>query len=398
MGGIELVNEIKNELKDAIQLYKKGEYNEALDKFEKNYSKNPNEFGKWEKIYYSWVIYRMHVKNYDDEAELIESTKLITKLTRQSNLNKNSTCAYTLSIFKVIDYLYRDGDYENLLYWLDKIDPSLLDSKRFEYNGRMYPSRKEKYYNYSSKAYFECGDYSNCILISDKALRDLHFFTNNSDIWFNWRIAKSLKNLNQSEKALTYLNEVSKVKDDWFIPKEIAENYFILGDEKNAVKYVAEAIITDEPARIKVNLYHLGYQVLKDDEPDIALKHAELVAAIKLENNVALPNDIEELQINENDLDAEELESQIKDYWLEIKFRNQRLKYGTITRIHDHGKSGFITSDDDKRFYFKVREFKEDISLLTEGVSVSFYTQKGFDKSKNRESIDAVNIHIVQDK
>lgn len=390
---LKLANEIRDNLLDAKKLYQSGKYAEALEKYEKIYLENPNEFGKWDKIFYSWSIYQCHVKSYDDETELIESAKLVTKLTRQSDLNKNKACAYTFSVIRVWDYLYRDGDFVYLLDWLDKIDPTLLDSKPSEYNGRMYPSRKEKYYNYASKAYFECGHYENCILISDKALREFHVFTNSSDVWFNWRIAKSLKELGQSEKALLYLNEVSKVKNDWFIPKEIAENYFILGDEKNAVKYIGDAILTDEPVRIKVNLYHLAYQVLKDDEPDIALKHAELVAAIKLKNNVALPDDIEELQINEDELDTEELESQIKDYWLGIKFKNQELQYGKVTKIHDHGKSGFITSGNYERFYFRVREFKDDISLLDEGLSVSFYTQKGYDKSKNRESVNAVNIH-----
>lgn len=391
-----MANEIKNELLKAKSLYQSGNYAEALEKYEKIYSENPNEFGKWEKIFYSWSIYQIHVKNYENETELIESANLITNLTRQTDLNKpkNKTCAYTLSVFKVMDFLYRDGDFEHLLYWLDKLDPTLLDSKRFEYNGRTYASRKEKYFAYSSKAYLECGDYSNCILISDKALRELHSFTNDNDIWFNWRIAKSLKELNQSEKALTYLEKVSKVKRDWFVPKEIADNYFRLGDESSAVKYLADAILTDEPANIKVNLYHLTYQVLKDDEPDIAIKHAELVAAIKLKNGVALPSDIEELQIDENRLDEYELERQIKDYWLEIKFKNQKLQYGTVFRIHDHGRSGFIMSVNDERFYFKVKDFKDDISLLTEGVSVSFYTQKGFDRSKNRESVNAVNIHV----
>lgn len=389
-----MTDEIKDELSEAKALYKSKKYDEALEKYEKIYLKNSEEFGKWDKIFYSWSIYQLHVKNFEDETELIDSAKLIMNLTTQSDLNKTSTCAYTLSVFKVLDYFYKNEEYACLLDWLDKIDFTLLDYKPYKTNGRLYPSRKEKYFNYASKAYFECKDYGNCILISDKALREFNIFTNDSDVWFNWRIAKSLKELNQSDKALVYLDKVSKVKKDWFIPKEIAENYFILGDEKNAIKYVADAILTDEPANIKVNLYHLTYKLLKDDEPDIALKHAELVSAIKLENNVALPNDIDKLDIDESNLDVDELETQIKEYWLENKFKNQILLRGMITKLHDNGRSGFITSDDYERYYFNVSEFKDDILSLGEGLYVSFYTQKGFDRSKNKESIEAVNIHI----
>ena len=45
--------------------------------------------------------------------------------------------------------------------------------------------------------------------------------------------------------------------------------------------------------------------------------------------------------------------------------------------------------DDD---YFNTFEFKADASQLREYLSVSFYCEKSFDKSKNRESIKAVYI------
>ena len=139
--------DIKKELLDAKKLYKSKNYREALEIYEKHYPDNSEEFNKWDKIFYSWAIYQLYIKDYDDETELMEYTQLITELIRQSDLNKSPTCAYTLSVFKVLDYLYKEGDYEYLLIWLDKIDPTLLDAKQSEFNGRIYPSRREKYYN-----------------------------------------------------------------------------------------------------------------------------------------------------------------------------------------------------------------------------------------------------------
>jgi len=389
-----MTEEIRKKLDEAKEVYRSKNYHEAHDMYQTLFSENSEDFNQWDKIFYSWSIYQLNVKNFDDESQLLQSVELITDLTSQSDLKKSKTCAYTLSVFKVLDHLYRNKEYESVLYWLDKIDPTLLDSKPSEYNGVIYPSRLEKYYNYASKSYIECKDYENCILISDKALRSLSKFTNSSDAWFNWRIAKSLRALNKPEDALTYLNEVSKVKRDWFIPKEMAENYFMLDDKENALKYVAEAILTDEPSSLKVNLYHLVYKILKDDEPDIALTHAKLVVALKLKNNVDIPNDLEELSIDDSELGIGELEDDIKQYWLKYKFKNQEMQFGTITKIFDHGRSGFITSIYNESFHFNVYEFKDDMALLDEGLSVSFYTQKGFDKSKNQETINAVNIKV----
>lgn len=281
-----------------------------------------------------------------------------------------------------------------MLYWLNKIDPALLDAKQSEFNGRIYPSRREKYYTYSSKAYLETKDYTNCILISEKALNEFHHFANDNDVWFNWRIAKSLKELNKPENALTYLEKVSKVKRDWFVSKEIAENYFMLDDKENALKYIIESVLTDEPPSLKINLFYLIYQLLKDDKPELALEHAKLFEALKLEYGASIPEDIEKLMIDENELDIDKLEQKIKDYWLQYKFKDQKLQYGTITKVFEHGKSGFITSDEGEHLFFNAYEFKSDMHYMNEGQHVSFYTKTGFDRSKNKESVNAANINI----
>ncbi len=391
-----MTKEIRNELSEAKKQYDAKNYLEAYEIYERNYLEKPEEFNKWDKIFYSWSIYQLYVKDPQDENQLFESVELVTDLTRQSDLNKRPACAYTFSVFKVLDYLYKNNDYEYLLYWLDKINPTLLDSKQSEFNGRLYASRREKYFNYASKAFFECNDYEDCILISDKALRSLDRFTNNSDVWYNWRIAKSLKELDKPNEALKYLDEVSKVKHDWFIYREYAEVYFKLNQNEKALDYIVDAVLTNDPPKIKVNLFYLIYKLLNEKDPSIALQHAKLFKALKLESGASIPDEIEVLLADENDLDVDELESEIKNYWIEYKFKDQELQYGTITKILDHGKSGFIASDNGESLYFKVSEFKGKIYLLDEGLRVSFYTKKGFDKSKNVEKTNAVNINISE--
>ena len=385
---------VRKDLFEAKKLYKSKEYDKAFDIYETLFSQYSDVFTKWDKIFYSWTIYQLKVKNQEDEVELFENVELITELIPQADLNKSPVCAYTLSVFKVLNYLKNREDWEYMLYWLDKLNPDLLDEKQGQGNDRLFPSNREKYFNFATKALIECRDYQECIDVSKKALESLSKFTNNSDVWYNWRIAKSLKELNQNEEALIYLKEVNKVKKDWFVSREIAENYYILEDTDNAEKYVSDAVLTNDPARIKVNLYYLAYKILKDENPEVALKHAELFTALKLESDAVLPDDIEELYIDEDNLNAWQLEKEIKKYWSENKFKGQKLQYGTITTVFDHGGAGFITSIDDERLYFKKFEFKDNKDYMKVGQYVSFYTQKSFDKSKNRESLNAVNIKI----
>ncbi|WP_295603794.1 hypothetical protein [uncultured Methanobrevibacter sp.] len=382
--------EIREELNEAKKLYKAKKYDEALTIYERHYNESPEALNNWDRIFYSWSLYQLYIKDAYDEDKLYESAELVTELVRQDDLNKRPVCAYTQTVFKVLDQLYAENDYYDLLAWLDKINPELLDQKRFETEDRVYRSKKEKYYDYATKAYFEVEDYEKCIETSKEALESLDVFTNNSDIWYNWRIAKSYRELLDNSEALRYLEEVAKVKKDWFVQKEIAENYYVLGEDEKAQDYICEAVLTNDPLTIKVNLYHLAYKILKEINPELALKHAELFCAIKLENDSKVPDDIEELLIDEETLDKNALESEIRQYWTMYKFKDQELKNGTVTRIFEHGRSGFITSDDDESVYFNVSEYKGDD--LKVGDYVSFYTEKSFDKSKNRESTRAVNI------
>ena len=385
-----MTKEIRKELIEAKKLYKSKKYRDALAIYEKHFQTSPEALNNWDNIFYSWSLYQLYIKDAEDEDKLFESAELVTELVKQEDLNKKPVCAYTLSVFKVLDYLYAQNDYFNLVNWLEKINPELLDEKRFETNDRIYRSRKEKYYDYATKAYFECEDFEKCIEISNEALTSLSEFTNSSDIWYRWRIAKSLKELMENKEALVYLEEIVKVKKDWFVQKEIAENYYMLDEDEKAMDYICAAVLTNDPSNIKVNLYYLAYKILKEQDSDLALKHAKLFLAIKLENESQVSDDIEELLIDEEDLDKRELECKIKNYWSEYKFKDQELQYGTITKIFEHGKSGFITSNDNQSVYFNVYEYKGD--NLSIGEYVSFFTEKSYDKSKNRESIKAINI------
>ena len=381
--------EIRKELNEAKKLYQAKKYDEALTIYEKRYNESPEDLNRWDKIFYSWSLYQLYIKQADDEDKMFESAELVTELINQDDLNERPVCAYTLTVFKILDQLYSENDYYDLLAWLDKINPELLDEKRFETDERVYRSKKEKYYDYATKAYFEGEDYEKCIETSKEALEVLENFTNSSDVWYNWRIAKSYKELLKNREALEYLKEVVKVKKDWFVQKEMAENYHVIGENEKAEDYICEAVLTNDPVTIKVNLYYLAYNVLKQINPELALRHAELFYAIKLENDSQIPDDIEELMIDD-DLDKNALESEIRQYWQQHKFKNQELQHGTVTRIFEHGRSGFITSDNDESIYFNVSEYNGDD--LKVGDYVSFYTEKSFDKSKNRESPRAVNI------
>ena len=320
---------VKNQFKEARKLYDLKKYEESLNLYEQLYNENIDDFDLNSKISYCWSIYQVKVKNFTDIDELYDSVEFISELIPQADLNMVNTCPYTFSVFKVLDVLYKKEEYYNIFDWLDLINPYILDEKRNKSNGRTFRSRKEKYYDYASKSFLECADWDLCIEFSKEALTTLKTFTNNGDTWHRWRIAKALKELNQNYEALNYLTEVLEVKEEWFVFKEIIENYFILNENEKALEYVPGAILTNGSIKMKVNLYYLIYNLLKDLDYEMALKHAQLYYLIKLENNSEVSNDIENLNFNENELNREELIKEINKYWddfsLNLKFKQDRV-------------------------------------------------------------------------
>ena len=384
------MNNIRKDYNKANRLSRRGNYEDALEIYERDYNEHPELFLKGHKISFAWAIYKVYIQNYVDENDLIEATEFITELIDQADLNKVKNCPYTRAVLKVIKLLFERNEYFNLIYWLEKINPDLLSQKRGTYNGRPKRSDREKFYDNATKTYLECEDYEICLEMSKKALETLDEFTNCSDIWYRWRIAKSLKGLNQNEEALQYLKEVAKVKKDWFVQKEFVDNYLALDMHDEALEYISKAILAKGSANYKVNLYCLIYHLLKESEVEIALKHAQLYYLLKIDTSAVMDEEIEDLMIDESELNQKELESEISNYWLEFKFKNQELQYGTVIKFFEDKNFGFIKDQNDESLFFHKSEFNGEHIYV--GQAVSFYTEKRFDKSKNKESMNAVNI------
>ncbi len=396
---------IKKDLAQAKKKYQSKKYEEAKDLYESLYMQNPEAFNIWDKRFYSWALYQLYIKNPDDETDLLQSADLITQLlSQEDHSKKDGVCAYTLSMMKLLDYFYKQKDYDNIIIWADKLNPDYLSSKTSSFttqDGRVVTtaSNKEKYYNWLSKSYQEVEDYDECLNISKKALSELDRFTNNSDIWFKWRIARSLRELGEYGEAIEYLRDIYRYKQDWFIQWEIAENYFFEGEHDKSLEYAISAALNHGDSDKKIKLYSLLEDLLEDEYPKIAMKHAYLIYSIRLHNEWPIDENLED-KITNAGLDSAnteywKIEKELKVFWNEMKFKNHQPNYGVINRIFPHGKSGFIKSDDGQSYFFNRFQFKGNRDKYREGVKVSFYLEEGYDKSKDEYKLNAVNINTI---
>ena len=380
----------KRELIEARDLKNYGNFKQALAIFERLYEENPEGFTYKQKVDYAWTIIKVRMQDMDNIGQLREAADLITGMLPQANLNVSRSCPYTSSVFKVLIGLYNDN--RNLIAmipWLEKLNPELLDERPYRSHGRPQKSRRESFYNWASMAYYENMDFERCIDVCKKGLDTLTRFQDSLDTWLHWRMARSLKELNRISEALLHFLEVVRVKDDWYMYREIAECYCMLKKPLETFDYLCLAVLSDESFSTKMNLYLLCYRIFKAfNNHEMALKHAQLYYLMRLEKGYYIPQDIYRLGIDETQLDKKQLEMEIIELWAKYKYRNHERCQGTVVNFIEEKNFGFIKTDGGRDIFFHGKEFLGDTVLV--GQPVSFYVEDNFDKSKNRKSQKAV--------
>ena len=360
------MNEFKRDLISAHELKTVGKNRKALKLYEKCYKKHPEEFSFNQINDYAWTIYKTRIAFFKDEDELFENVEFITQLVEQRNFNKCGSCVYTSSIF------------------IRKLDPDLLDEKLYRKHGRFNKSHRELYYDWASRAYYQNMEYEKCIEVSRTALNSLKRFVDEGDTWLRWRIAKSLTELGRLKEALEYYEKVIEVKHNWYIYRDIAEIYLRLKKPWIALDYLCPAVLCDEPNSVKAGIYYTCYKALKSN-PEMALKHAQLYYLLRRQSDYPVAREIEMLDIDESRLNKRELEKEIRDLWIQYKYKNRKIRHGTIISFKKDESCGFIKTENGDEIFFHEKEFEgTDIFI---GQVVSFYTEE-----KNMKSIKAVNV------
>lgn len=378
----------EDEIKEKIE-------NKAADEiYSKIYDNHQKDFSRWDKKFYALTLYRGYVQNPVNQNKLLDAGKLITKLVKQSNHSKkDAMCPYTLAVLKIMKTL---EDPEAVLEWSSKLNPELLNG---DISGN-YSSKKETWYKLTTKALLDTGQYDECISLSTEALLNLSEFTYDNDVWFKWRIAKSFNQLGEYDQSVDYLNDIKQFKNDWFIDNLMAENYFFKNDWDNALKYASSAALAKGDTDKKVNLYSLIEDILnkknKQKEADI---HAYLVYTIRKRHNWNIDENLEyKIEKAGFDLDNEDyftIEKHLHHLWEEYLYKNQELKKGVIVSVLPNKKAGFIICDEyPDNLYFSMNEFKHNITLAKTDQNVTFYETDGFDKKKNKQVKNAVNIYL----
>lgn len=388
----------KEKLKLAQRFKRENKIDESEEIYREFWQTNAEDFSEFDKTTFAWILYNKYIKNNEDLDEILETAELICEVKTQQDQSEDSKypCPYTLTIIKVLEALNKNNDFAEVVMWGEKINPDYLSTKASDFNGRKYPSNKEKYYSQMTKALLKLDDIDTCYEMSKEALQldDLA-----EDIWFKWRLGKCANELGEYDEAIEYLKDIITRKPDWYMKAALADSYYFKGDFENSLPYAIDAVLTPAPSESKVNVYSLIADLVEDEYPEEALKNRYLEYSIRLNKEWSIEDRLTE-QIEKAGLDTEnteywKIEKELKPFWNGLRYKDQQPQYGIISKIYPNGKTGFIHGEDGEYYFFKKFDFKGNTEDFKEYTSVSFYIEMRLDKKKGEMKPNAVNINTI---
>ena len=385
-------------------LYKQQRYKEFLDKYKEAYKQHPNIEGvDWNLC---WALYYTYIRDFDfKKGDINLYRRQITLILDKLQNDKGNVLPKTIvfQFCKAIKegFVGESRDFSLIESYLKRINPdNLTKEEQMNTNPKIktksFASDYERWYSYMSKALLEQEKYDECIECCDKALDTINKFHSNNDIWFNYRKAKSLREIGREAKGTEIINKtLSSRFSHWCLYEYLFDNAVNSDDGDSASMYGAKCATADKEHKMRVTFYkkYADYLEKHDCVREAMLLH-QLIILVRQEEGWReksyfadwnISNDVRQLRKND-------ILEELNGYWRKLVDSDKIA--GRIKKIICEGGSGFIVDKNGNEYYFNAKDFKAQRSKMVEGQEVKFNLIDGFDKKKNIKTKNATNITL----
>lgn len=349
---------------------------------------------------FTWSSYMVNVKNFPDNGNPSQLARNAYEILKISE-NKRDDLFRIKTVLKMMEFSANSNYWEKVIEWAENIDPKDLSTNVFSgmsSDGKKFtkPSDKEVYYLKMAKALYKLGRYGECLTLCNKGLECFH-----NEPWLMWHKGISLSKLGNYDEAVSVLQKTRLIKKDWFILRDLSAAYYKKRSYNDALGVFLDAAIDSVKIPNPENrweLYYLGAKIYdKLGKQNLSEKHFTLVYKLRKENhwkiNDFLEAEVSKLKIDES-LTSSTLLKELYQIWQSELQDLIPLKRGVVKNFIAGGTAGFIKTDDGDIF-FRTKNTKDGKHKLKVGDQVELQTRKSFDKSKNKESLEAVHIKII---
>lgn len=379
-------------------------YDAALDICRQAYAKH-NNFDMLRQLY-ARCIYHTQLAGKREPANEQLYRKAVEAMVQLSPPGE----PYSLTakaIFKYIKYLSQKPviPWDTIGQWLQKMEVGQLSKAVYTIqgqNGRRdteLASEQEEWYSWHIKYLLHTQQWQDCISMIDLALSAIDNWHYSNDIWFLRKKAAALHALGHTAEAVALMEALLLKKREWFFEADLGRMKL---DAAQQVVHYAKAVLMPGDDEKKVGLLHaLSLTLIDLQKTADAGKVALYEVALRQKAGWRIPPESDKVlhragvysNVVEEPHSYKEAVLQLCRGWLPAKAR------GTISKVLPDGKSGFIQPEGKGAgLYYRSRNSLCKPWLLKEGVAVLYVAQKSFDKKKQKESWEAMEIELAEKK
>lgn len=360
---------------------------------------------------YMWLTYKCYVSakatNINRDLRL-RAANFIIQHTAQENYSP-----YELTVTEIVKFL-DNGTPKNpalILEWQHHLNPKLLTKigntfKKDDGETISSASPFEKWHVTTIKLLLELEQYEACIQAVDTLMDELKppfsQFHHNNDSWSLRRKAQALVAIQRTDEAYAVLQEVIKKFQHSAVYYDLMKISRLQGDEQQALLYGAEGLLD------RSGKYEHKLKILKDCAEILTAQnlvnesyaHYALIQKVR-ERNEWKPDATaltEMTRLQEVDPTCKPFSNkQLQNLWQQWITEQYEVGEGTVKTILPNGKSGFIQVEEGQvDYYFNIRNSNCSMNELQQGTAVKFRKKPSFDRAKNRESIEAIQITVLE--
>ena len=355
---------------------------------------------------YCWCLYYLYVRNFNAETDSEgDFEKAVKSILRYCEFGQYTP--YEISLWRLLRHLNGKVNTAQAARHMDEylslLQPDQLSTEENQFQSkdgkeRHTASAQERWYSYKSKVLLMMEDYEGCISLCEEALRTISQFHNDSDCWFGYRIALADTRLGRLDQAEARLQDLLIHKKDWNLYHALFTIYVKKDDTAAALKCASAAMLSPGEDEPKVNLLEETADLLRaQGQEQESYWHVLLSKLLREEKQWTVkPDLLSKLEsYGMEPLDMKTLRQNLRTFWKDNRHQGEQAHNGQIDRFFQDNRAGFIHEDGGTSYYFRMNNVRKRHGDIAPGTPVQFFVEKSYDNRRQRESLEAVDIEVV---
>jgi cold shock CspA family protein len=349
---------------------------------------------------FGWILYFRDVKPGMDENNLGGVLHAANEIWQY----KPADLLLAKLIMAVTKVAGKRDKWDVVLEWSGRVQPGQLDIRANEFEGKQGMSDREVWYIRRSRALLELGQCEEARRVAQAGLTE---FPNG--LFLARTAALALAGSGDITGGVSELRPLlHHPRADAYLKADLGELEFKLGNFDEAHRLLCEAVLNPQGDQYKLGYFLTMAEIaLAKQKPVSAAESLALAKAVRQKEEWSIPAKLTHLEQETCQMlkaqgqswpdlpkDIKSLSGLCAEHWKAESMVGLKRATGRVGRISPDKKHTFIHRDDgEKPVFVLLRDLPKGLS---EGMKVDFALKPSFDRKKNEESIQAVDVRLLK--